>query len=112
MLRTLLVSFTLSTAALAFAVPVDAADFGPRAEAVKKKRKKKTQTGIRWVVSPDTVQIFVDNDRKGVAKNLKVTTTKPGVRTVRLVNGEDEAEFEVNVAKGQVVELRYEFTDG
>ena len=77
-----------------------------------KKNVKKVRTGIHWTIAPSSVEIFVDGKKLGRAKDLDTTRTKPGTHTVRLVNGEDETEFDVMVKKGQIVELRYEFTDG
>lgn len=107
MRRLLLTSLTAF--GLAAVTPALAADTAP--VPVKKAKKAKAKTGIHWTVSPGTVEIFVDGKRVGTAKSLDVTKTKPGMHTVRLVNGEDETEFDVMVKKGQVVELRYEFTD-
>lgn len=96
---------SLTALAIAAAVPA-LADPTP-----VKKGAAKVKTGIHWTVAPDTVEIFVDGKRVGTAKSLDVTTTKPGMHAVKLVNGEDETEFDVMVKKGQIVELRYEFTD-
>lgn len=107
---------SLFTAALGLALgtavaPAEASAPGAATASPVKKGRKKAETGIKWKVAPSTVEIFVDGKKVGVAKDLKVTKTKPGMHTVRLVNGEDETEFDVMVKKGQVVELRYEFTD-
>ncbi len=102
-----LTAFVLSAglASAVYAVPEGA-------HPVKKgARSKATKTGIHWKISPNTVEIFVDGKRVGIAKDVERTHTKPGMHTIRLVNGEDETEFDVMIKKGQVVELRHEFTD-
>jgi hypothetical protein len=76
-----------------------------------KKAASKIDTGIQWKVAPETVEVFLDGKKVGIAKELDVTAVKPGKHAVRLVNGEDETEFEVNVKKGQLVPLQFEFTD-
>ena len=101
----------LTTAfALLLTAPAWAAPVAPPAP-VPVKKAPKVDTGIQWKVAPESVEIFVDGKKIGVAKDLDVTAVKPGKHTVRLVNGADETEFEVNVKKGQLVPLQFEFTD-
>jgi hypothetical protein len=108
--RTILSSLTVLAFSAGLAASVQAApQLGQPPQPVKKAAK--SPTGFRWKVSPSTVEIFLDGKKLGTAKHLTVSKTKPGMHTVRLVNGEDEAEFDVNVKKGQLVNLSYEFTD-
>lgn len=102
-----LTAFVLSAglASAVYALPQDA-------HPVKKGSKsKKVKTGIHWTISPNTVEIYLDGKREGIAKDVEYTKTKPGMHSVRLVNGEDETEFDVMIKKGQIVQLRHEFTD-
>ncbi len=78
------------------------------AEMVKKSAKR---TGIHWKIEPSTVKIFVDGKLVGVAGKTEFTKAKAGKHTVRLVNGEDEAEMDVQLKKGQVLRFRYAFEE-
>ncbi len=72
---------------------------------------KKSQTGIQWKVAPAAVIVYLDGKKLGQASTLDITETKAGMHQIRLVNGEDETEFDVKVATGQVLTVTYEFTD-
>jgi hypothetical protein len=90
--------------------PSPAAGSGAVAEPVPeqiKKQSKKVKTQIHWLVKPAKVEIYLDGKRLGAAKDLKLTATKPGKHTIRLVNGLDETEFDMEIRKNQT--LRFEF---
>lgn len=76
------------------------------------KKRRKVRTGIRWKILPKSVVTYLDGKKIGQVGKVNVTYTRPGRHTVRLVNGEDEAEFDVKVNKGQILEVNYQFTDG
>ena len=75
---------------------------------IAKKKTKKASTQIQWLVKPDNVEIHLDGKLLGKASKLKLTAAKPGMHTVRLVNGLDETEFDLQLRKNQT--LRFEFT--
>ncbi len=66
---------------------------------------------IQWEVSPGSVVVYLDRERLGAASDLTSTRTAPGRHTIRLVNGEDETELEVEVAKGQVLKFVFDFSE-
>lgn len=99
-----LTAFTLSAG-------LGAATYAAPNTPVPVKKGAEITTGIHWKISPDTVEVYLDGKKIGTAKHLEVTKTKPGMHAIKLVNGEDETEFDVMIKKGQVVELRHEFTD-
>ncbi len=74
-------------------------------------RMKKVKTGISWKISPPEVAIFLDGKRLGTAAKLKFTRTRPGKHIIRLTKGGDEEELEVKVAKGQILQLVYGFSE-
>jgi hypothetical protein len=74
--------------------------------------EKAGETGIEWAVGPAHVMVFLDGKKVGEAGALKFTTTAPGKHTVKLMNGKDETEMEVNVKKGQKVKFEFTFDAG
>lgn len=68
-------------------------------------------TRIDFRVTPATVEIFLDGKRLGWANEVSKMTVRPGRRALRLKHGEDETEFELDVAKGTTVAFEYEFGD-
>lgn len=76
--------------------------------------KGKTSTGIEWQVNPDAVIIFLDGKRVGQADKLrgKVSKTRPGKHTVKLTNGKDETEMDIQVKKGQTLKFTFVFDAG
>ncbi len=111
MRRFILSSLTTIALSAGLVTSVQAAPPMAPAQPQPVKKGSKAPTGFRWNISPSNVEIYVDGKKLGTAKHLKVSKTKPGMHTVRLVNGEDETEFDVKVKKGQLVKLSYEFTD-
>jgi hypothetical protein len=68
-------------------------------------------TQLAFEVEPESVIIYVDSKKKGVAKKLKHVAVKPGTHTVRLVWNKDETEFDIKVEKGRTIVVKYAFED-
>lgn len=95
-------------AAMAIAAAAQAQD--------KKKGQKgppKGRTQITFEVTPPTTTVFVDNKKHGEAGKLTTTgvAVSAGTHAVKLVNGGDEMEADVNVKAGQSLNFRYMFED-
>lgn len=73
--------------------------------------KPRAETGIQWTVSPPEAVVFLDGKKLGTAGNLKFTKATPGKHTIKLTKGGDEAELEVKVTKGQVLQFNYSFSE-
>ena len=73
--------------------------------------KKKIVTGIEWQVDPGKVVIFLDGKKLGDAESLKgkVSKTRPGKHGVKLINGLDETEMDIQVSKGQTLKFTFTF---
>ncbi|MBI2372846.1 MAG: hypothetical protein HYV07_02485 [Deltaproteobacteria bacterium] len=98
-------SFFAAPVALGLLIGAPMAFGGPAKPSVE----KKVTTGIEWVVAPKGVVIILDGKKIGLAGDLSVTETRPGKHEVKLVNGEDETEMDVNVEKGKVLRFEFEF---
>lgn len=74
-------------------------------------KKRRAKTGIAWSVTPETAVIYLDGKKLGTAGNLKFTSARPGRHTIKLTKGGDEAELDVKVNKGQVLQFNYAFSE-
>ena len=111
-MRRLLHSSLLAMAlAVLFAAPSLAAPQQP-APVGKKKRTKRTTTSIEWTIEPAKVVVYVDGKELGRAGSLKTTKHKPGRHTVRLVNGADETEMDIELKKGTTLKFAFVFDEG
>lgn len=68
-------------------------------------------TRIEFSVRPGSVVIFLDGKRLGPASKVSAVDAKPGRRIVRLQNGEDQTELELDLERGKTLRFAYEFGD-
>jgi hypothetical protein len=70
-------------------------------------------TGIVFVIVPDTAKVTVDGAMHGPASGLadKGVMVAPGTHAVKIENGRDSIEVDVNVRRGQCLPFKYEFED-
>ncbi len=66
---------------------------------------------IEFKVRPGSVLIFLDGAPLGAAKDVGKVETKPGRRKIRLTNGKDETELEVEVGRASTLRFEYEFDE-
>ena len=69
------------------------------------------KSAIRWEVTPPSVVVYLDGKKLGRAGDLKATPTTPGRHAIRLVNGKDETELEIEVGEGQIVRFVLDFSE-
>ena len=74
-----------------------------------KGKRKRAITAIEWEIKPAGVIIFLDGKKLGEAGEVKLTKTKPGRHTVRLVNGQDETEMDIGIKRGETLKFAFEF---
>lgn len=90
------------------ALPAGSIETGPGAVTVA---SAAGPTQLQFEVEPESVIIWVDGKKKGVAKKLKHVPVKPGTHSVKLVWNKDETEFDIKVDKGKTVVVKYAFED-
>lgn len=71
---------------------------------------RRTPTAIQWEVRPASVVVYLDDKKLGLAGDLELTPTAPGRHTIRLVNGRDESEMEVEVTRGHILRFVLDFS--
>jgi len=72
---------------------------------------KEGPTQLTFEIEPKGTDIYVDKRKLGKAGKVKVLKVKPGKHEIRLVYKKDETEFDVSVARGQSLEVKYAFED-
>ena len=81
------------------------------APTAKKKRAKRSTASIAWSIEPAKVVVYLDGKELGRAGSLKTTKHKAGRHTVRLVNGADETEMDIELKKGQTLKFAFVFDE-
>ena len=72
---------------------------------------KEGPTQLTFEIEPKSTEIYVDKRKLGRADRVKVHKVRPGKHEIRLVYKKDETEFDVSVARGQSLEVKYAFED-
>jgi hypothetical protein len=72
---------------------------------------KEGPTQLTFEIEPKATDIYVDKRKLGKAGKVKVLKVRPGKHEIRLVYKKDETEFDVSVARGQSLEVKYAFED-
>lgn len=72
---------------------------------------KEGPTQLTFEIEPKGTEIYVDKRKLGKAGKVKVLKVRPGKHEIRLVYKRDETEFDVSVARGQSLEVKYAFED-
>ncbi|MBN2358972.1 MAG: hypothetical protein JXR83_05935 [Deltaproteobacteria bacterium] len=68
-------------------------------------------TQLTFNIEPKSTEIYVDKRKLGRADRVKAHRVRPGKHEIRLVYKRDETEFDVSVARGQSLEIKYAFED-
>lgn len=75
-------------------------------------KKAPSKTGIAWKIEPAHVVVFLDGKKLGEAGSLSFTATTPGKHGVKLTKGDDETEMDIQVKKGEVLQVAFSFDEG
>lgn len=76
------------------------------------KPAKNVVTGIKFDVIPiENTIAFIDGKKVGEVSKIDIVPVKPGKHTIKLIHKKDEVEFDVVVAKKQILNFKYAFED-